>query len=107
MSDHELAAKAIRSVAHWKQRATVAEEKVASLEREKQIETITKVAEAKGANIPKDLTKLAAPELRDLERVLGLITPKGDIKLATVDEDGPELSRKLSDLEEFLLTQRG
>lgn len=110
MSDHKLAADAIRSLASWKERALMAEAKVASFERRDKIAIITKKAESKGAVLPKDkdLTKCSEHELKDLERVLDLITPRGDIKLGGLEDEGAVTSgspaKQRSELEDYLVS---
>ena len=107
MSDHKLAADAIRSAAEWKNRAELAEAKVASYERKERVAQITKKAEAKGALLPKnlDLTKCSEHILKDLERSLDLLGPNGGIKLGSPEDDTPGSApaRQRDPLDEYVL----
>lgn len=108
MSDFKVAAEQLRELADWKTRALAAEEKVAKYERKERVANIVKKAEAKSAQLPKnlDLMKCSEDELVNLDRCLDLITPRGDIKLGGLDEDSsvPTGNTKpRSALDEYLL----
>lgn len=108
MSDFKLAADQLREMASWKDRAIKAETKVAAFERRDRVATIMKKAETKSAKLPQnlDLMKCSEDELKNLDRCLDLITPRGDIKLGSLDEDStvPTGGHKpRSELEEYIL----
>ena len=90
VSDHKLAANAIRESATWQTRALTAEAKVAQYERKERVAEIQKLAEERGAVLPEvDLMECDDATLDKIAGCVEMVGPGGAIKLASLEGDVP------------------